>query len=268
MEKPTAQEVEKLRDDIRHHDRKYFVEATPEISDLDYDQLIERLRQIEATHPDLQTPESPTQRVGEQPVENLQSVEHRVPMLSIDNTYSVEDVRKYADRIAKLLPDELIEWVVELKIDGVAATVIYERGVLTQALTRGNGIVGDDITHNIRTVKDVPLRLAGGSTPTLLEVRGEIYMKNLDLVELNRRQEQRGRPSLQIREMSRPAAFVCSILASVRSVLCTCSAMVLEKRQTAGKDAHGILGRIKNFWFTSNSLCGVFRYYRSGNRTL
>ena len=86
MEKPTAQEVENLRDEIRHHDRKYFVEATPEISDLDYDQLIERLRQIEAEHPDLQTPESPTQRVGEQPVEYLQSVEHRVPMLSIDNT--------------------------------------------------------------------------------------------------------------------------------------------------------------------------------------
>ena len=168
MAKPTAQEVENLRDEIRRHDRKYFVEATPEISDLAYDQLIERLRRIEAEHPDLQTPESPTQRVGEQPVENLQSVEHRLPMLSIDNTYSVEDVRKYADRIAKLLPDESIEWVVELKIDGVAATVIYERGALTQALTRGNGIVGDDITHNIRTVKDVPLRLAGGSTPTLL----------------------------------------------------------------------------------------------------
>ena len=192
MAKPTAQEVENLRDEIRRHDRKYFVEATPEISDLAYDQLIERLRRIEAEHPDLQTPESPTQRVGEQPVEYLQSVEHRVPMLSIDNTYSVEDVRKYADRIAKLLPDEPIEWVVELKIDGVAATVIYERGALAQALTRGNGIVGDDITHNIRTVKDVPLRLAGGSTPTLLEVRGEIYMTNPDLVDLNRRQEQQG----------------------------------------------------------------------------
>ena len=192
MAKPTAQEVEKLRDDIRDHDRKYFVEAEPVISDLEYDQLIDRLRQIEAKHPDLQTPESPTQRVGEQPVENLQSIEHRVPMLSIDNTYSVEEVRKYADRVAKLLPDEPIEWVVELKIDGVAATVIYERGILARALTRGNGVVGDDITHNIRTVKDVPLRLTGSSTPKLLEVRGEIYMKNSDLVKLNRRQEQQG----------------------------------------------------------------------------
>ena len=190
MAQPSAQEVEKLRDEIRHHDRKYFVEADTEISDLDYDRLMERLRRIEAAHPELQTPDSPTQRVGEQPVESLQSVEHRVPMLSIDNTYSAEEVRKYADRIAKLLPDETIEWVVELKVDGVAATVIYQNGVLTQALTRGNGIVGDDITHNIRTVKDVPLRLIGSSVPPLLEVRGEIYMKNSDLVELNRRQQQ------------------------------------------------------------------------------
>ena len=192
MAKPTARNVESLRDEIRHHDRKYFVEAAPVISDLEYDRLIHRLREIEAKYPDLQTPESPTQRVGEQPVENLESIEHRVPMLSIDNTYSEEEVRKYADRIGKLLPGETIEWVVELKIDGVAATVIYEQGVLTQALTRGNGIVGDNITHNIRTVKDVPLRLNGKSIPELLEVRGEIYMKNSDLVKLNRQQEQQG----------------------------------------------------------------------------
>ena len=192
MAKPTARNVESLRDEIRHHDRKYFVEAAPVISDLEYDRLIHRLREIEAKYPDLQTPESPTQRVGEQPVENLESIEHRVPMLSIDNTYSEEEVRKYADRIGKLLPGETIEWVVELKIDGVAATVIYEQGVLTQALTRGNGIVGDNITHNIRTVKDVPLRLSGQSIPELLEVRGEIYMKNSDLVKLNRQQEQQG----------------------------------------------------------------------------
>ena len=192
MAKPTTQNVESLRDEIRHHDRKYFVEAAPVISDLEYDRLIHRLREIEAKYPDLQTPDSPTQRVGEQPVENLESIEHRVPMLSIDNTYSEAEVRKYADRIGKLLPGETIEWVVELKIDGVAATVIYEQGVLTQALTRGNGIVGDNITHNIRTVKDVPLRLSGKSIPELLEVRGEIYMKNSDLVKLNRQQEQQG----------------------------------------------------------------------------
>tara|TARA_Y100001933_G_scaffold232059_2_gene250436 strand:- start:28463 stop:30466 length:2004 start_codon:yes stop_codon:yes gene_type:complete len=192
MTKPTSREVESLRDEIRDHDRKYFVEAAPVISDLEYDRLIDRLREIEAKYPDLQTPESPTQRVGEQAVENLESIEHRVPMLSIDNTYSEEEVRKYADRIAKLLPGEKIEWVVELKIDGVAATVIYNKGVLIQALTRGNGIMGDDITHNIRTVKDVPLRLRSKSTPELLEIRGEIYMKNSDLVELNHQQEQQG----------------------------------------------------------------------------
>ena len=190
-----AQEVEALRDEIRHHDRKYFVEANPDISDIEYDRLMERLRKLEAAHPDLHSPDSPTQRVGEQPVENLTSVEHRVPMLSIDNTYSAEEVRKYADRIAKLLPGETIEWVVELKVDGVAATVIYQNGGLTQALTRGNGVVGDDITHNIRTVKDIPLRLTSDRAPVRLEVRGEIYMTNSDLVELNRRQEKQGEPT-------------------------------------------------------------------------
>lgn len=192
MVQSVAQEVESLRDVIRHHDRKYFVEAAPDISDLEYDQLMQQLRKLEAAHPELQTSDSPTQRVGEQPVENLTSVAHRVPMLSIDNTYSEEEVRKYADRVAKLLPDETIEWVVELKVDGVAATVIYQEGGLIQALTRGNGVVGDDITHNIRTVKDVPLRLTSDVIPTLLEVRGEIYMTNSDLVELNLRQEEEG----------------------------------------------------------------------------
>ena len=192
MVQSVAQEVESLRDVIRHHDRKYFVEAAPDISDLEYDQLMQQLRKLEAAHPELQTSDSPTQRVGEQPVENLTSVAHRVPMLSIDNTYSEEEVRKYADRVAKLLPDETIEWVVELKVDGVAATVIYQEGGLIQALTRGNGVVGDDITHNIRTVKDVPLRLTSDVIPTFLEVRGEIYMTNSDLVELNLRQEEEG----------------------------------------------------------------------------
>ena len=187
MGKP-AERIAELSDEIRDHDRKYYVDAAPELTDREYDQLMDELKQLEADHPELVTPESPTQRVGEQPVEHLESVEHRVPMLSIDNTYSVEELRKYGDRIAKLLPDEPIEWVVELKIDGVAASVTYEHGVLTQAVTRGNGTVGDDITHNIRTVADLPLKLTGNDIPAVLEVRGEIYMTNSDLVRLNEQQ--------------------------------------------------------------------------------
>lgn len=186
-----AAEIARLRDEIRAHDRRYHVEAAPIISDLDYDRLLKRLKDLEAQHPDLITPDSPTQRVAGEPVGELHPVEHRVPMLSIENTYSVEELRDYGNRIARLLPGEEVEWVVELKIDGVAVSVTYEEGLLAQAATRGNGRVGDDITHNIRTVVDVPLRLFG-SPPALLDVRGEIYMTNSDLVTLNERQRERG----------------------------------------------------------------------------
>ncbi len=179
-----AEEIARLRDEIRRHDRLYYVESAPEISDLQYDKLYKQLQALEEQHPELVTTDSPTQRIGDQPVSDLQPVEHRVPMLSIENTYSEEEIRKYGQRIAKLLPEEEIQWVVELKIDGVAAAVIYEQGELKQAITRGNGRVGDDVTHTIRTAQDVPLRLSGNA-PQLLEVRGEVYMTNADLVVLN-----------------------------------------------------------------------------------
>lgn len=187
-------EINRLREEIRRHDYKYFVEAAPEISDLEYDRLVARLKKLEAEHPELVTPDSPTQRVGEQPVSELAQVEHRVPMLSIDNTYSLEELREFAGRVTKRLPDEPIEWVVELKIDGVAVSLVYEQGVLVRGATRGNGRVGDDITHNLRTIGDVPLHLRGKHVPPLLEVRGEVYMTNSDLVRLNEEQKKRGEP--------------------------------------------------------------------------
>ncbi|MCD4727691.1 MAG: NAD-dependent DNA ligase LigA, partial [Pirellulales bacterium] len=209
-----ATEIARLREEIGYHDRKYYVEAVPEISDLEYDRLIERLKKLEAEHPELITPDSPTQRIGDRPVEGLVPFEHLVPMLSIENTYSLDELKKYGDRVAKLLPDEQIEWVVELKVDGVAVSLIYEDGRLANGVTRGNGLVGDDITHNARTIKDVPLRLLStkprpsvaprGATdgrgfvksdpPPLLEVRGEIYMTNSDLVLLNQSQQRKGEP--------------------------------------------------------------------------
>jgi DNA ligase (NAD+) len=193
MTPSAAAEIEKLRDEIRQHDRLYYIEAQPKVSDLQYDRLLERLKELEAKHPTLVTPDSPTQRVGGAPVDELTSVEHRLPMLSIDNTYSVEELRAYGARITKLLPDETIAWVVELKIDGVAVSVTYENGLLVQAATRGDGRTGDDITHNMRTVVDCPLRL-NGKPPRTLEVRGEVYMTNPDLVRLNESQQERGLP--------------------------------------------------------------------------
>jgi DNA ligase (NAD+) len=194
MNNGASKQIAELREQIRYHDRKYYVEAAPEISDLQYDRLMDELKQLEAAHPELVTPDSPTQRVGEQPVGDLSQVEHRVPMMSIDNTYSVEELRAYGQRAAKLLPGETVEWVVELKVDGVAASIVYEDGVLVRAVTRGNGRVGDDITHNIRTIGDVPLRLLGDDPPPVLEVRGEVYMTNADLVKLNELQQAKGEP--------------------------------------------------------------------------
>ncbi len=192
MPSDNQSEIAQLRDEIRRHDRKYYVDAAPDISDLEYDRLISRLKELEAANPDLITPDSPTQRIGDQPVEGLDAYSHRVPMLSIENTYSVEDLKTYGAKVSKLLPGETIEWVVELKVDGVAASLIYEDGLLTHAVTRGDGRTGDDVTHNIRTIKDIPLRLAGDRFPPFLEVRGEIYMTNSDLAALNEAQAAKG----------------------------------------------------------------------------
>lgn len=210
MPHDSSSEIARLRDEIRCHDRRYYVEAAPDISDTEYDHLVTRLKKLEAEHPELITPDSPTQRIGDQPVEGLTPFDHRVPMLSIENTYDLDDLKKYGDRVAKLLPGEAIEWVVELKVDGVAASLIYENGLLTHGVTRGNGRTGDDITHNIRTIKSVPLRLATSGPlslrerarvraldetdgpPPLLEVRGEVYMTNSDLVLLNEARQREG----------------------------------------------------------------------------
>ncbi|TWU25579.1 NAD-dependent DNA ligase LigA [Bythopirellula polymerisocia] len=187
-----ADEIEKLRDEIRGHDARYYGAAAPTISDLEYDRLMDRLKELEAAHPELVTPDSPTQRVGGAPVDELDSVRHLVPMMSIDNTYSLAELRKYGERTAKLLPEEPIEWVVELKIDGVAMSLIYEQGKLVRGVTRGDGTTGDDVTHNVRTVLGVPLRLTGHDVPPLVEVRGEVYMTNTDLARLNTERKKQG----------------------------------------------------------------------------
>jgi DNA ligase (NAD+) len=191
-EKDVNKRIEQLRTIIRRHDRKYYVEASPEILDHEYDQLIDKLKRLEAEHPDLITSDSPTQRIGDRAVEGLETIQHALPMLSIDNSYSIEELKTYAERTHKLLEGEKIRWAVELKIDGVAASIRYENGEMVQALTRGDGQSGDDITHNVRTIADVPLRLIGENVPPVLEVRGEVYMTNADLVLLNEEREREG----------------------------------------------------------------------------
>jgi DNA ligase (NAD+) len=187
-----AKRAEELRKLIDHHNYLYYVDAKPEISDREFDRLLDELKQIEAAHPDLVTPESPTQRVGGEPIGEFAQVRHRVPMLSIDNTYSSDELREFDKRARKQLGGEKVEYVVEPKIDGVAVSLTYEEGAFTVGATRGNGEVGDDVTHNLKTLRDLTLRLRTSDPPPLVEMRGEVYMTREELVRLNRERQAKG----------------------------------------------------------------------------
>jgi DNA ligase (NAD+) len=184
-----------LRAEVEDHDRRYYVEATPTISDQEYDDLYRNLADLEAEHPELVTPDSPTQRVGGAPLEGFETVAHGTPMLSIDNTYSAEELRAFDERVRKGLGEEAPAYVVELKIDGVAMSLRYEEGRLVQAATRGDGSRGDDVTQNVRTIQSVPLHLSG-EPPSVLEVRGEVFMGQGDLERLNAVREKEGEAPL------------------------------------------------------------------------
>jgi len=189
-----AGEIEELRRQIEHHNRKYYFEDAPEISDLEFDRLMQRLIELEREHPELVTPDSPTQRVGGEPIAGFKQVVHRTPMLSMDNTYNEVDLREFDARIRRWLQGEEPRYVAEQKIDGVSVSLMYQRGLFTLGATRGDGLRGDDITHNLRTVRDVPLRFRtdGGAAPELIEVRGEVYMTHRELARLNKLQQERG----------------------------------------------------------------------------
>ncbi|NQU76783.1 MAG: NAD-dependent DNA ligase LigA [Planctomycetes bacterium] len=169
------EQIERLRAEIRRHDRLYYVEDKPEISDRQYDQLMGQLKGLEARHPELITADSPTQRVAGEPIERFVSVTHALAMLSIDNTYTEADLRDFDARVAKALAGQGYAYVVDPKIDGVAVSLRYERGELTLAATRGDGRTGDDITANARTISAIPLRLAGQDVGDVVEVRGEVF---------------------------------------------------------------------------------------------
>jgi len=192
MATPAARAAE-LRKIIDRHNHLYYVEAAPEISDREFDRLLEELQRIEKEHPELATADSPTQRVGGAPIEGFVQVEHRVPMLSIDNSYNPDDLRKFDADVRKALgPKEAVTYTVELKIDGVSMSMVYENGVLTAGVTRGRGDVGDDVTHNLRTIGAVPLRLDTHAPPKLFEVRGEVFMTRAELVRINRKRADDG----------------------------------------------------------------------------
>ncbi len=216
-------EIDSLRAAIRRHDALYYVHAAPEISDNEYDRLMRRLIDLEAAHPEFDSDDSPSRKVGGRPIEGFVTVEHLVPMLSIDNVYDEQELAEFGQRVAKLLGGRPCEWLVEYKVDGVALSLIYEQGRLVRAVTRGDGRRGDDVTHNARTMRGVPLQLSdvsllpplaplgrgvGGegrsssspqlqTIPTLLEVRGEAFISNSDFAQLHAASIERGEEPLK-----------------------------------------------------------------------
>ncbi|MHC4295293.1 MAG: NAD-dependent DNA ligase LigA, partial [Planctomycetota bacterium] len=187
-----AERILALRDEIRRHDILYYVEARPEISDRRYDELIAELKSLETKHPELITPDSPTQRVGGRPIEGFETVTHATPMLSINNTYNPTELREFDKRVRGALGERKFHYLVDPKIDGVAVSLQYEKGVLKLAATRGDGKRGDDITNNVRTIRSVPLRLSPKGFGDVLEVRGEIYWPLKSFTEFNRRRAEGG----------------------------------------------------------------------------
>jgi DNA ligase (NAD+) len=189
--KSIESEIKRLREEVLRHEELYYVHDRPEISDVEYDALVERLRALEEEHPEFQAPDSPTLRVGGRPAEGFAEYVHRRPMLSLENSYNIEDLRAFDERCRKLADGRAFEYVAELKIDGLSLSVHYENGVLVRGVTRGDGRVGEDVTQNVRTIRSVPLRLKGaaeGETET--EVRGEAYLSRKAFERINAEREE------------------------------------------------------------------------------
>jgi len=192
-EKEAAKRVAQLRAEIEQHNRRYYEESAPTISDREYDALYRELGDLEKQFPKLAAADSPTQSIGDQPLKAFGQITHRIPMLSLDNTYSEEEVTDFYHRLERLLPNKKIPVVIEPKVDGVAVSLLYERGELRYAATRGDGTVGDDITQNIRTIRSVPRRLKG-DVPDVLEMRGEAYLDKGGFAKLNAERREAGLP--------------------------------------------------------------------------
>ena len=199
MAKNSEKEIAKLRDEIRYHEHRYYVLDDPEISDFEFDKLLQRLRDLELKHPELVTPDSPTQRVGGQPADEFPKVRHPAPMLSLDNTYSVDDLKDFDRRVRELAGRAIVEYVAELKLDGLSMALTYQDGRLVHGVTRGDGETGEDVTTNVKTIRSVPLRLEPKKlemigNPARFEVRGEVIMTHQAFEQMNAQREAAGEP--------------------------------------------------------------------------
>src|SRR5438067_3755182 len=195
MSTAPEQRLKELRDAIRHHEEQYYIHSAPEISDEQFDTLLHELEKLEAEHPDLVTPDSPTQRVGGRLVEGFATVEHLVPMLSLDNAYNEEELRAFDERVRRGagLGAAPVGYVAEMKIDGLSIALTYENGRLVRGATRGDGVRGEEVTANVRTIRAIPLSLRG-APGSRLEVRGEVYLPRASFERMNREREDAGEP--------------------------------------------------------------------------
>jgi DNA ligase (NAD+) len=194
MPSPSSR-IAALRDQIRHHEERYYVHDAPEITDAEFDALMDALKALEREHPELVTPDSPTQRVGGRPVEGFETVEHAAPMLSLDNAYNEAELRAFDERVRKVLGGRpSVTYVAELKIDGLSIALTYVDGRLTRGATRGDGVRGEDVTSNVRTIRAIPLALRGAPAGTL-EVRGEVFLPRSTFQRINREREEAGEPA-------------------------------------------------------------------------
>jgi DNA ligase (NAD+) len=199
-EKDVEKKIEALREKIRHHEYLYYVLDNPEISDLDYDKLMRQLKDLEAEHPALLTPDSPTQRVGGKPREGFVKVRHSSPMLSLDNTYNEDELRDWERRVHELTGRQEVDYVCELKLDGMSLALVYEDGKLARGVTRGDGTTGEDVTLNVRTVRSIPLsidknKLKKAGIPVDFEARGELLMPTASFKKINEEREKNGLPT-------------------------------------------------------------------------
>src|SRR5262247_1378817 len=198
MSTDPQQRMNELRGAIRHHEERYYIHNAPEISDDEFDRLLHELEALEAEHPDLVTTDSPTQRVSGRPIEGFATVEHLVPMLSLDNAYNEEELRAFDERVRRGagLGDTPVAYVAEMKIDGLSLALTYQDGRLVRGATRGDGVRGEEVTANVRTIRAIPLSLRGGPSGRV-EIRGEVYLPRASFERMNLERGDAGEPLFQ-----------------------------------------------------------------------
>lgn len=265
-----AQQINRLRDEINHHNYLYYVLDAPEIPDAEYDRLLRELQSLEKDHPDLITPDSPTQRVGAAPLEAFQQVKHKIPMLSLNNAMQEQEVMDFDRRIREKLGSDKISYAAEPKLDGLAISLLYENGVLVKGATRGDGTTGEDVTQNVRTIDSIPLKLVGKHYPARLEVRGEVIMTKSGFNRLNKGQQQKGEKTFanprnaaagSLRQLdsritaSRPLEFYCYGIGEVSDSLADTHLGILQQLRQWGIRLNPEVKTVKG-------LQGCLDYYR------